>query len=144
MSDSEPTIETEVQTPADEALDRRANVHPLDLPRLIGGVLSDIRAIAEGMAVLPRLLDVLNSIESRVDTLNDEVARMRAGVDRMGGDVSGMRAGVERVEPHLEEMTRVVHPLRRITGRARRQERDVESGEETLVELDFIEEETES
>jgi hypothetical protein len=144
MSDAEPTIETEVQPPADAELDRRANVHPLDLPRLIGNVLLDIRAIAEGMAVLPRLLDALNSIESRVDDLNDEVTQMRAGVERMGGDVSEMRAGVERVEPHLEEVTRVVHPLRRLTGRARRQERDAETGEETFVEVDFIEEDTES
>jgi hypothetical protein len=124
-----------------EVIDRRANVHPLDVPRIIGNALADIRAIAEGMAVLPRLLKALNSIESRVDTLNEEVVQMRAGVESMGGDVSEMRGAIERVEPHLEEMTRVAHPLRRITGRARRQEREVANGEEQVIEIDFTEEE---
>jgi hypothetical protein len=142
MSPNEKSGAQDSVLPAEESLDRRQNVHPLDLPRLIGGVLNDIRAIAEGMAVLPRLLETLNAIESRVDTLNDEVTKMRAGVESMGGDVSEMRAGVERVEPHLEEVTRFVHPLRRITGRAKRQTRDA-SGDETVVEVDFIEDETE-
>jgi hypothetical protein len=140
---AEPEPRVEVDGTAETSLDRR-NVHPLDLPRLIGGVLTDIRAIAEGMAVLPRLLEALNAIESRVDTLNDEVTQMRAAVESMGGDVSEVRGGIERVEPHLEEVTRAFHPLRRLTGRARRQERDLATGEETLVEVDFIEEETES
>ena len=128
--------------PAGEVLDRRDDVHPLDLPRIIGGVLADIRAIADGMAVLPRLLGALNAIESRVDTLNEEVVQMRAGVESMGGDVAEMRDAVQRVEPHLEEVSRAVHPLRRITGRTRRQERHEPGGDETVVEVDFIEEET--
>jgi chromosome segregation ATPase len=129
---------------SDGTVDRRANVHPLDLPRLIGGVLGDIRAIAEGMAVLPRLLEALNSIESRVDALNQEVVEMRQGVQSMGGDVTEMRAGVERVEPHLEAVSRVIQPIRRLTGRARRQERDLQTGEERVIEVDFLEEESEA
>jgi hypothetical protein len=138
-----PAPESDGRPAAETSLDRRS-VSPLELPRLIGGVLSDIRSIAEGMAVLPRLLDALNAIESRVDTLNDEVTQMRAAVERMGGDVSHVRGGIERVEPHLEEVTRAVHPLRRLTGRARRQDRDAATGEEHMIELDFVEEETES
>ena len=89
------------------------------IPRLIGGALGDIRTIAEGMTVLPRLLDVLSAIEARVETLDEEVRLMRARVDAMGGDVTELKAGIERVEPHLEEVTRFVHPLRRIGDRAR-------------------------
>jgi hypothetical protein len=89
------------------------------VPRLIGGALADIRTIAEGMAVLPRLLDALNAIEARVTVLDEEVRLMRASVDSMGGDVSELRAGIDRVEPRLEEVTRIVHPLRRIGDRAR-------------------------
>jgi hypothetical protein len=97
------------------------------VPRLIGGALADIRTIAEGMTVLPRLLDALNAIESRVTVLDEEVRQMRSSVDSMGGDVTELRAGIDRVEPHLQEVTRIVHPLRRIGVRARgigRQARD--------------------
>jgi hypothetical protein len=62
-----------------------------------------------------------------VQTLDEEVRQMRASVDSMGGDVTELRAGIDRVEPHLEEVTRLVHPLRRIGDRARgigRQPRD--------------------
>jgi hypothetical protein len=89
------------------------------IPRLIGGALADIRTIAEGMAVLPRLLEALNSIDARVQTLDDEVRLMRARVDAMGGDVNELRAGISRVEPQLADVTRLVHPLRRIGERAR-------------------------
>jgi hypothetical protein len=91
----------------------------LVIPRLIGGALADIRTIAEGMSLLPSLLDALNSIDARVQTLDDEVRLMRARVDAMGGDVTELKAGIGRVEPHLEDVTRLVHPLRRISERAR-------------------------
>jgi hypothetical protein len=89
------------------------------IPRLIGGALADIRTIADGMAVLPRLLDALQSIDTRVQALDDEVRLMCARVDAMGGDVTELRAGISRVEPHLEDVIRLVHPLRRIGVRAR-------------------------
>jgi hypothetical protein len=89
------------------------------IPRLVGGMLNDIRTIADGMSMLPRLLDALNAIEARVETLDQEVRVMRARVDSMGGDVTELRAGIERFEPHLEEVNRFVHPLRRIGDRAR-------------------------
>jgi hypothetical protein len=101
-------------------LERRSAVHPLELPRLVTGVLTDIRAIAEGMAVLPKLLETLNSIEGRVETLDEEVRLMRARVDSMGGNVGDLRQGIERLEPHLEDVSRVAHPLRRLGQRTRR------------------------
>ena len=107
-----------------EALDRRSPVHPLELPRLLGNVLADIRTIAEGMATLPKLLGALNAIESKVEVLNDEVHKMRTRVDSMATDVGEVREGIDKVEPHLEDMSKVVHPLRRIGGRTRRREPD--------------------
>jgi hypothetical protein len=102
-----------------DELERRSAVHPLELPRLIGGVLTDIRAIADGMAVLPKLLETLNAIEVRVETLDQEMRLMRARVDLMGGDVGELREGISRLEPHLEDVNSVAHPLRRLGRRAR-------------------------
>lgn len=113
-------------------LEARSTPHPLDLPRLIGGMLSDIRAIAEGMAVLPNLLVTLRSIEHRVDELNDEVRKMRMGVDGMHGHVEGMRDSLDRVEPHLEGVGRLVNPLRRL----RRRDSDADDVEVTEIEAE--------
>lgn len=116
--------DAERNDPEANAVERRSP-HPLDLPRLIGGVLADIRSIAEGMAVLPRVLDTLTRIEDAVDELNAEVHRMRQGVDGIGGGMAGMTATIEKLEPHLEDVTRVVHPLRRLGDRTiRRGERN--------------------
>jgi hypothetical protein len=119
---SEPEILDESAIADDEAaLVRRPAVDLMQVPRLLGGALSDIRTIAEGMAVLPKLLLTLNGIQDEVKLLNEEVSQMRAAVDAMGGDVGELRGGIERLEPHLEDVTRVAHPLRRLTETRRRQ-----------------------
>ena len=105
----------------DAELERRT-VRALDLPGLIGGVLADIRTIAEGMAVLPKLLGALDSVDARLEDIDSEVRLMRARVDKMEGNVGGMKDAVERLEPQLEDVTRVVHPLRRLGDRTRRRE----------------------
>ena len=115
----EPEILDETAIAADErAVERRAP-DLMTIPRLLGGALNDLRTIADGMAVLPRLLTTLNGIQAKVDSLDDEVKRMRAAVDGMGGDVGELRDGIERLEPHLEDVTRVAHPLRRLGDRRR-------------------------
>jgi hypothetical protein len=116
----EPEILDESAIVDDErALERRA-IDVMQIPRLIGGALADIRTIAEGMATLPKLLVSLDGIRERVDSLDDEVKKMRAAVETMGGDVSGLEESIGRLEPHLEDVSLVVHPLRRIGNRARR------------------------
>lgn len=116
---SDPEILDETRIAEDErALARRAP-DLMTIPRLLGGALNDLRAIAEGMAVLPQMLASLNGIQARVDSLDDEVKRMRAAVEGMGGDVGELRDGIERLEPHLEDVTRVAHPLRRLGDRRR-------------------------
>lgn len=117
-------MSAEAEMPEDElAADERAVARRspdlLTIPRLLGGALNDLRTIAEGMAVLPRMLSTLHGIQAKVDSLDDEVKRMRAAVDGMGGDVGELRDGIERLEPHLEDVTRVAHPLRRLGDRRR-------------------------
>lgn len=98
----------------ERALARRGPVDLMTIPRLLGGALADLRTIAEGITVLPKLLVTLDAIQGKVDSLDDEVKRMRAAVEGMGGDVGELRQGIERLEPHLEDVSRVAHPLRRL------------------------------
>lgn len=122
MSEAEPEILDEAAIVDDETALDRPTIDVMGIPRLIGGALSDIRAIAEGMAVLPKLLLSLDSIHAKVESLDDEVRKMRAAVESMGGDVGELERTMARVEPHLEDVSRVAHPLRRLGGRARRQQ----------------------
>jgi hypothetical protein len=124
---SEETLRTNTngEVEAEAALERRSPVHPYEVARAVGGVITDIRAIADGMSVLPKLLGALTSIEARVNELNDEVAKMRASVDTMAGDVNEVRGGIDRLEPHLEDVNKMVHPLRRLGDRARRRDEDL-------------------
>ena len=121
MTDSpQPEILDEAAITDDErAIERRGSVDLMQLPRLLGNALGDIRTIAEGMAVLPKLLVTLGDIRGEVQTLSDEVKQMRSAVESMGGDVGELRGGIDRLEPHLEDVRNVAHPLRRI-GDARR------------------------
>jgi hypothetical protein len=95
------------------ALERRGPVDIMQVPRLLGNALGDIRTIAEGMATLPKLLFTLEGIQEEVKQLNDEVHRMRAAVESMGGDVGELRGG-------MDDVTRLTHPLRRLNDRRRR------------------------
>jgi hypothetical protein len=105
---------------AEAAIERRGPIDVMQIPRLLGGALNDLRTIAEGMATLPKLLTSLDAIRTKVDSLDEEVRQMRAAVETMGGDVSGLEESIGRLEPHLEDVSRVTHPLRRIGSRARR------------------------
>ena len=61
----------------------------MQVPRLLGNALADIRTIAEGMAVLPKLLVTLNGIRGDVRSLDDEVKQMRAAVEGCAGTSTG-------------------------------------------------------
>ena len=123
VSSDEPEIVDEAATADDErAVERRLPVDLMQVPRLLSNALGDIRTIAEGMTVLPQLLLTLGTIRDRVDSLDAEVRQMRAAVEEMGGDVGELNDSFARIEPHLEDLSRVAHPLRRIGERARRRE----------------------
>jgi hypothetical protein len=109
MTEERPEIVEE----AERALITRGTLDVRQIPRLLGGALTDLRTIAEGMATLPKLLVSLQGISAKVDSLDDEVKKMRAAVESMGGNVSGL-------ERHLEDVSRAAHPLRRLGSRTRR------------------------
>jgi hypothetical protein len=118
-----PEILDEAAIADDEAaVQRRIPIDVMQVPRLLGGMFADIRTIAEGMAVLPKLLLSLDRIQGKVESLDDEVKNMRASVDSLGGDVAELRGGISRLEPHLEDVSKAAHPLRRIGDRARRRD----------------------
>lgn len=119
MSERSEVVEEEVEA-AERALQRRGTIDVMQIPRLLGGALADLRSIAEGMATLPKMLVSLDAIRTSVDSLDDEVKRMRAAVESMGGGVEGLEETMARLEPHLEDVSRVAHPLRRLGDRTRR------------------------
>jgi hypothetical protein len=114
MTPPEPEILDEAAIADDEyAVERRGPVDLMQVPRLLAGALNDLRSIAEGMAVLPQLLVTLRGIQDEVRELNTEVTAMRA-------DVGELKQGMDRLEPHIEDVTRVAHPLRRLNPARRR------------------------
>ena len=104
----------------EQALERRGAVDLMQLPRLLGGALTDLRTIAGHMATLPKLLVSLDRINERVASLDDEVKQMRAAVETMSGDVSELNGGITRLETHLDDVNLVAHPLRRLGSKRRR------------------------
>ena len=119
----EPEIIDESAIADDErAVVRRGSVDLMQVPRLLGGALADIRMIAEGMATLPKLLIALDGIQGKVESLDQVVKQMRAAVEAMGGDVGELRDGIDRLEPHLEDVSKVAHPLRRLNDSCRRRD----------------------
>ena len=122
MSDEPEIIDESAIADDERAVVRRGSVDLMQVPRLLGGALADIRMIAEGMATLPKLLIALDGIQGKVESLDHEVKQMRAAVEAMGGDVGELRDGIDRLEPHLEDVSRVAHPLRRLNDSRRRRD----------------------
>ena len=122
MSDEPEIIDESAIADDERAVVRRGSVDLMQVPRLLGGALADIRTIAEGMATLPKLLIALDGIQGKVESLDREVKQMRATVEAMGGDVGELRDGIDRLEPHLEDVSKVAHPLRRLNDSRRRRD----------------------
>lgn len=122
MSDEPEIIDESAIADDERAVVRRGSVDLMQVPRLLGGALADIRMIAEGMATLPKLLIALDGIQGKVESLDQEVKQMRAAVEAMGGDVGELRDGIDRLEPHLEDVSKVAHPLRRLNDSRRRRD----------------------
>lgn len=85
----------------------------LFVPKLVLGMISDIRSIAESTRVIASLAENLASIEAGVEEMNREVKQMRQGVEFLGPEVTAMR---DAVEP-LEEQLGAVRSLARIAAR---------------------------
>ena len=81
------------------------------LPNLLkSGPLDDLRSIAQGMQVLPELARLLATIEVKVESLDEEVKKMRQAVESMGGDVG-------ELPPKIEDLSKTLHPFRRMGNR---------------------------
>lgn len=111
----------------------------LGIQRSLGAPLEDLRTIAEGMRLLPRLAESLEAIDARVESLDSEVRRMRVAVEQLNGQVGGMQAGidallagVDRLADPLGEIGRTLHPLQRSRSRIGRISR--RSADEELAE----------
>ncbi len=113
MADKPEILDEAAIADDEQALASRGPVDLMQVPRLLGNALGDIRTIAENMATLPKLLLTLRGIQDEVRELNDEVKQMRAAVESMGGDVGELRGG-------MEDVSRVAHPLRRLNPVRRR------------------------
>ena len=118
---SESSEQREVERPATGSEIERAGGNPLAyVPRLLIGLLDDVRTIATSVTILPEVARTLSQIEARVTSMDEEVRKMRRGVDALGGDVGGLRETMEPLESELREMHHVLHPLRRVSSRMRR------------------------
>ena len=96
----------------------------------LSDAVDDVRAIADGMRILPELARILTAIQERTDSMGEEVSRMREGVDELGVAVGAMTERVGNLEPHLDEMRRSLRPLERVVGRMRPGRRRQGNGEE--------------
>lgn len=78
------------------------------LPKMLkNGPLDDLKTIAAHIKVLPELASLLASIEARVESLDDEVKKMRQAVEGMGGSVDAL-------PPKIDELSKTLHPFRRM------------------------------
>jgi hypothetical protein len=95
------------------------------LPKMLkNGPLDDLKTIAAHIKVLPELADLLATIEARVESLDDEVKKMRQAVE-------GMSGSVDALPPKIDELGHTLHPLRRMGSRFSRADGDdAASGEE--------------
>jgi hypothetical protein len=66
-------------------------LNPLFLPRLLVQAAADVQSIAASTRTLTVAIAQLEAINEHVDSLDDEVRRMRAAVEAIGTDIEGMQ-----------------------------------------------------
>ena len=91
------------------------------VPGLLNGALKDLRTIAELMQYLPALEDRLATIETKLQSVDDEVTRMRKGVEGIDGRIVMLD---EDLSERLDDVRRALHPLERFGRRGRRRPAD--------------------
>ncbi len=78
------------------------------LPKMLkNGPLDDLKTIAAHIKVLPELARLLATIEAKVESLDEEVKKMRQAVEGMGGSVDAL-------PPKIDELSKTLHPFRRM------------------------------
>jgi hypothetical protein len=53
------------------------------------------------MSVLPELARILSTIETRVEKVEDDVAKMRRAVESMGGDVGALPQRLDELQDSI-------------------------------------------
>ena len=69
-----------------------------------GGLLGQLRRIADAVEVLPEVRDHLDKLDVHVSEMSAEVTRMREGVDSLAGKVDGLNDGVGGLDDHFDGM----------------------------------------
>jgi hypothetical protein len=136
MSDNAAMPHTDEPSTAASIVERVA-APALFVPRLVLGMVSDIRSIAQSTRVIANLAENLASIEAGVEEMNREVHRMREGVDFLGPEVTGLRRAVEPLEDQLGAVRSIARIASRLPGgggRAARR-RDAEQAHPKAVDL---------
>ena len=92
------------------------------------GLIGQLRRIANAVEVLPEVRDHLDKLDVHVSEMSAEVTRMREGVDSLRESVAtlnggvdglddhfhGMRGEILGLDSHLDEVKRLLGPLRHL------------------------------
>ena len=95
-----------------------------------GGLLGQLRRIADAVEVLPEVRDHLDKLDVHVSEMSAEVTRMRQGVDALtvkvdslnegvgglDGHFEGLRGEIRGLDGHLGEVRRLLTPLQALGG----------------------------
>jgi hypothetical protein len=71
----------------------------VQVPRQITSAIGDIRRISESMQALPKMVDNLAAIRRHAESLDEDVAKMRAAV--------------EEINAKVDDVEDTLHPFRR-------------------------------
>ena len=91
----------------------------LALPRAAIASVDQVVTAWEAVRAIPEIRDSLASIEYDTRTMTNEVTSMRQGVDNLQEDIGGLNGSVEVLGRGLEDVGKVVRPLKRIGDRLR-------------------------
>ena len=91
----------------------------LVVPKAIVATVDQLVVAWEAVRAIPEIRDSLASIMTDTRTMTDEVTSMRQGVDELHGDIGGLTGTVDVLGDRLEDVGKVVRPLKRIGDRLR-------------------------
>jgi hypothetical protein len=115
----------------------------LILPRMVIGLISDIRSIAQSTRHIASLAENLALIERHVEEMGDEVRHMRQGVDVLHPEVVSLRAAVEPLEEQLGAVRSLARIAARLPGGGGRAARRREAEQAHPKAVDLAEEDLE-
>lgn len=91
----------------------------LVVPKAIIATVDQLVVAWEAVRAIPEIRDSLSSIMTDTRTMKDEVTSMRQGVDRLDGGMNDLTGTVDVLGDRMEDVGKVVRPLKRIGDRLR-------------------------